>query len=391
MKKIIFLILTVFAVSCGKKEESVDNLIADGDLAKMRSKKTELVNQQTEVKLELDKLNAAIDKKDPRTQAALVTTRTLTDSVFKHYIEVQGNVNTDQNIIIYPEFSGILTRVYVKEGEHVRKGQLLAKIDDNGMSSQLARQEAQTTLAKTTYDRQKRLWDQKIGSEIQYLEAKTNYEASKAANDQLSSQVSKANITAPFSGVVDDIIADQGQVVTQGQSQVIRLVNLDDMYVDASIPESFLGKVKQGGDVIIELASLGKELKGTIRQVGNFVNPDNRTFTIKIAIPNADSAIKPNLIATVKINDYTVDDAITIPANAIQENAAGESIAYIYEPKTDSTGVAKQVKLEKGYTYDQNVEITSGLQTGQTLILEGSRSLRDGQEVKTQNQAIDIK
>ena len=232
MKKFITLfILAVLAISCGNKEESVDDLIENGNLGKLRSKKTELVDQQTALKLQLDKLNAAIDKKDPRTRIALVTTTTLKDSTFKHYIEVQGNVNTDQNIIIYPEFSGILTRVFVKEGDRVKKGQLLAKIDDNGMSSQLARQEAQTALAKTTFERQKRLWDQKIGSEIQYLESKTNYEASKAATDQLRSQVNKANITAPFSGVIDDIIAEQGQVVTQGQSQVMRLINLDDMYV----------------------------------------------------------------------------------------------------------------------------------------------------------------
>ena len=388
MKKFITLfILAVLAISCGNKEESVDDLIENGDLGKLRSKKTELVDQQTALKLQLDKLNAAIDKKDPRTRIALVTTTTLKDSTFKHYIEVQGNVNTDQNIIIYPEFSGILTRVFVKEGDRVKKGQLLAKIDDNGMSSQLARQEAQTALAKTTFERQKRLWDQKIGSEIQYLESKTNYEASKAATDQLRSQVNKANITAPFSGVIDDIIAEQGQVVTQGQSQVMRLINLDDMYVDASIPESFLGSVKQGTEVKIELASLGKEYTGKVRQVASFVSPDNRTFSIKIAIPNADQAVKPNLIATVKINDYTADKALTVPSNVIQENAAGESIAYVYEPKTDSTGVAKQVILEKGFSYGDQIEIKSGLEVGQTLILEGARSLRDGQEVTSENQA----
>lgn len=387
MKKIASLIVIVATlISCGGgSEQSVDDVIANGELPELRAKKSELVNQQNQLKAEIDKLTEALEKRDVRKQAALVTTHVIKDTTFNHFIEVQGNVETDENIIIYPEFSGILTNVYVEEGQQVRKGQRLAKIDDGGMSSQLARQEAQTTLAKTTFERQKRLWDQKIGSEIQYLEAKTNYEASQAATNQLRSQIAKSVITAPFSGVIDDIIAEQGQVVNQGQSSVMRLVNLDDMYVNAAIPESFLGKVSKGTDVIVELNSLGTSFEGKILQVGNFVNPDNRTFTIKVAIPNPDNKVKPNLIANVKVNDYTSENAIAIPENIIQQNAAGESIAYIYEPKTDSTGIAKQVKLEKGLTHNDTVEITSGLQEGQTLILDGARSLRDGQEVTSKN------
>tara|TARA_R110002020_G_scaffold149855_7_gene326333 strand:+ start:298 stop:1479 length:1182 start_codon:yes stop_codon:yes gene_type:complete len=382
MKKLITIsIVALLLASCGNKEESVDELVANGDLAELRAKKTELSTQQSEIKSEIDKLNAAIAKKDTKKRAPLVTVQTLNDSIFKHYIEVQGNVETDENIIIYPEFSGILTRVFVTEGQRVTKGQQLAKIDDGGLSSQLARQEAQTTLAKTTFERQKRLWDQKIGSEIQFLEAQTNYEASKAASDQLRSQVGKTVITAPFTGVVDNIIAEQGQVVNQGQTEVIRLVNLDDMYVNAAVPESYLSAVSRGTEVIIALSSLGKEFEGTVRQVGNYVNPNNRTFNVKVSIPNADNSVKPNLIATVKVNDYTASDAITIPENVLQENAAGESIAYVYEPVTDSTGTARQIKLQKGYNYQDQVEITSGLEEGQKLIVEGARTLRDGQEV----------
>ena len=382
MKKLITIsIIALLLASCGNKQESVDELVANGNLAELRAKKTELSTQQSDIKSEIDKLNAAIAKKDTKKRAPLVTIQTLSDSIFKHYIEVQGNVETDQNIIIYPEFSGILTRVYVKEGQRVTKGQLLAKIDDGGLSSQLARQEAETTLAKTTFERQKRLWDQKIGSEIQFLEAQTNYQASKAATDQLRSQVGKTNITAPFTGVVDNIIAEQGQVVNQGQTEVIRLVNLDDMYVNAAVPETYLSAVSKGTEVIIALSSLGKEFEGKVRQVGNYVNPDNRTFNVKISIPNVDNSVKPNLIATVKVNDYTAPTAITIPENVLQENAAGESIAYVYEPVTDSTGTARQIKLKKGYNYQNQVEITSGLEKGQKLIVEGARTLRDGQEV----------
>lgn len=388
MKKLITtLLFSTLLVACSGKGDSVESIISSDNLEKMIAKKSELVKEQIALKTEIDKLSNEIAKRDKRSNAALVTTKALEASPFKHYIEIQGNVETDQNMIIYPEFSGILTQVYVKEGQHVSKGQRLAKIDDGGLSSQLARQEAQTTLAKTTFERQERLWNQKIGSEIQYLEAKTNYDASKAATQQLRSQLSKTLITAPFSGYIDDIIAERGQVVVPGQSPVMRVVNLNDMYVDASVPESYLGKISKGTEVIVDLASLGTEITGTVRQVGNFVNPDNRSFSIKIAIPNKDQMIKPNLIATVRVNDYNAENAIIIPANLIQENAAGESITYIFEPKSDGSGIAKQVKLELGQSYGDQVEITKGLETGQFIIVEGARALRPGQEVTTTTQA----
>jgi len=382
MKNILTIaLLSLFLVSCGNKEESVQAIIKNGDLSAMRAKKNELVNQQNALKAEIDSLNQAIETKDDRKTAALVTVETLQDTIFKHYFEVQGNVETDQNIILYPEFTGVLTQVYVKEGQRVAKGQRLARIDDGGLGSELARQEAQTTLAKTTYERQKRLWDQKIGSEISFLEAQTNYEAMQAATAQLRSRLGKSVITAPFSGVIDNTLADQGQVVNAGQTPVIRLINLSNMYVSASIPEAFLGKVTEGTEVKIRLSSLGKTYEGKVQQVGNFVNPDNRTFDVKIALPNSDNAIKPNLIATVMVNDYTTESALLVPENVIQQNAAGNSITYIYDEQGDGSAVAKQVQIEQGYSDDKMVEITSGLKSGDKLIIEGVRSLRDGQQV----------
>ncbi|MEC8884492.1 MAG: biotin/lipoyl-binding protein, partial [Bacteroidota bacterium] len=175
MKNILSLaFVSLLLISCGEKEESVEQIIENGDITAMRAKKTELVNEQNAIKANIDSLNAAIDKLDVKKKAALVTAVTLQDTLFKHYFEVQGNVDTDQNIVLYAEYTGVLTQLYVKEGQRVAKGQRLAKIDDGGLGSELARQEAQTALAKTTFERQKRLWDQKIGSEITYLEAKTN-------------------------------------------------------------------------------------------------------------------------------------------------------------------------------------------------------------------------
>ncbi|WP_310991527.1 efflux RND transporter periplasmic adaptor subunit [Aequorivita marina] len=386
MKKITLLLITLVTLaSCGNDKKSVDAIIDSGDLSAVKSKRTELNQQQRDLKSDIDKLNAYIDSHEKRERPALITAQVIKDTLFKHYVEVQGNVETNQNVVLNAEYSGILTKVYVKEGQQVSKGQRLAKIDDGGLSSQVAQQEAQLALTKTTFERQQRLWEQKIGSEIQYLQAKTNYEAAKNATQQLRSQLGKTVITAPFSGVIDNIISDPGQVVTPGQTPIIRLVNLSDMYVKASIPETYLKNIKKGTQVKVKLTSINEEFTGTVRQVSNFINPNNRSFDIQVEIPNKDGLIKPNLIATVKVNDYTAEDAITIPENILQENAAGETIAYLYQPVNDSVGTAKRIILNTGLSYENHAEVKSGLKKGDTIILEGAKTLRDGQKVSIKN------
>ena len=384
MKKIIFILtISVLLASCGGNDQSVDTLIENGNLTEIKSKKAELNNQQKELKAKIDKLNTYINKNEKKSKAQLVTTKKLEDTIFKHFVEVQGDVETDENIIIFPEYSGVLTEVYVNEGDQVSKGQVLAKIDDGGLSSQLAQQETQAQLAKTTYERRKNLWDQKIGSEIQFLEAKTNYEAAVKTADQTRSQLSKTQITAPFKGTIDDIIAEEGQVVNQGQTQVMRLIDLNDMYVTASVPENYLRSVEKGSEVKIELGAINEEYTGIIRQVGSFINPDNRKFDVEIEIPNPDGFIKPNMIATVLINNYTNQNAITIPEIILQENAQGETIAYLYEQQNDSTAIAKKVVLELGLSYENQIEVKKGLNTGDVIVLEGAKNLRDGQRITT--------
>ncbi|WP_313112153.1 efflux RND transporter periplasmic adaptor subunit [Aequorivita sediminis] len=382
MKKIFLLIIfTATLVSCGGDQKSVDSLIESGDLSAIKTKRTELNQQQRDLKADIDKLNEYIDSHEKKERPALITAQEIKDTIFKHYVEVQGNVETNQNVVLNAEYSGVLTNIYVKEGQRVSRGQRLAKIDDGGLSSQVAQQEAQLALAKTTFERQERLWEQKIGSEIQYLQAKTNYEAAKNTTNQLRSQLGKTIITAPFSGVIDDIISDPGQVVVPGQTPIIRLVNLSDMYVKASIPETYLTNIKKGTRVEVNLASINENFTGTVRQVSNYINPNNRSFEIQVEIPNKDGNVKPNLIATVKVNDYTAENAVTIPENILQENAAGETIAYIYKPVDDSTGVAKRIIIETGLSYGNQTEVKSGLKKGDTIIMEGAKTLRDGQKV----------
>lgn len=386
MKKSLFLLILIATlVSCGGDNKSVDAIISAGDMTAVKAKRAELNKQQRELKAEIDKLNQYIETHEKKERPALVTAEVIKDTLFKHYVEVQGNVETDQNVVLNAEYSGVLTNVYVKEGQRVSKGQRLAKIDDGGLSSQVAQQEAQMALAQTTFERQQRLWEQKIGSEIQYLQAKTNYESAKNVTQQLRSQLSKTVITAPFSGVVDEIISDLGQVVVPGQTPIIRLVNLSDMYVKASIPETYLKNIKKGTQVKVTLASINEEFTGKVRQVSNYINPNNRSFDIQIEIPNKDGLVKPNLIATVKVNDYSAENVITVPENILQENAAGETIAYLYQPINDSIGVAKRVLLETGLSYENHTEVKSGIKKGDTIIKEGAKTLRDGQKVTIKN------
>lgn len=387
MKNLVSAVLfSLLLISCGNsKEQSVDDVIETNDLEEIQAKKRELSQQQSLLASQLDKLDAAITKLDPNKSLPLVITTTVDDTLFQHFTVVQGEVATNENIIIYPEFSGVLERVFVKDGDKVRKGQVLARIDEGGLSSQLAQLETRATLAKTTFERQKRLWDQNIGSEIQFLEAQTNYEAAQNAVNQLKTQLDKTNVRAPFSGVIDEVISDEGLVVNPGQNQLFRLVNLDNMYVQAAVPENYLSQISKGTSVLVELSAIGKQFKGTVRQVGNFINPNNRTFQIEIAIPNEEGLLKPNLIATVKLNDYSAENAIIIPENSIQKNSMGENLVFVFEPETDSTGLAKKIPVELGYTSRDSVEVTQGLQPGDRLIVQGARNLRDNQKVQIQN------
>jgi membrane fusion protein, multidrug efflux system len=387
MKKLVYIsFLSLLIVSCGNPDEnSVDEVIATGDLEQIRTKKIELSREQRDLATKMERLDAAINELDPSRRLPQVSTETVKDTIFRHYTRVQGDVATRENIIIYPEFSGVLTRVHVKEGDRVSRGALLATIDDGGLSSQLSQLEAQATLAKTTFERQQRLWEQNIGSEIQFLEAQTAYQSAQNAVDQLRSQLGKTNVRAPFSGVIDEVISDEGQVVSPGQNQLFRLVNLQNMYVQASVPETYLNQIQEGSGVIVEIPAINKQYEGKVRQVGNFINPNNRTFQIEVSLPNDDGSIKPNLIATVKLNDYTSENAMVIPESAIQKNSLGESLIYVFRSENDSIGTAQRIVIETGYNQDNMVEVLEGIQPGDEVIVEGSRNLRDEQRVKLRN------
>ncbi|MEW4923885.1 efflux RND transporter periplasmic adaptor subunit [Algibacter sp. 2305UL17-15] len=379
----ILFISAIILTSCGgDKNKSVEDIIASNDLELMRQKKTELDVKVQEISAQLKQLEKEIKTLDPQEKIPLITTITAKEGVFNHFVELQGNVSTKQNVVITAEYGGVLSNVYVKEGQKVRKGQTLAKIDDGGLSQQLAQVKIQTELAKTTFERQARLWEQKIGSEIQYLQAKSTYEAQQQAVNQLQQQVGKTLARAPFSGTIDDVITEQGSVVAPGQSQLFRIVNLDDMYVETDVPEAYVSEIVPGKSVKVNFPVLGKEVDAKVRQAGNFINPANRTFKVEIALPNKGITVKPNLTAKLKINDYTNNTAILIPQSIISENAEGEQFVYTISDKADKKAKAKRAIIETGKTQGDNIEVLSGIKNGDEIIDEGARSVKDGQEVK---------
>ena len=386
MKKILtFLFLSVLIMSCGGESEntSVEGVIDSGDLSAIREKRNEIVASQQKAANQLKELDQAIAKLDTTKKFPLVTTIKAKDTLFNHYLELQGNVETKKNIVLYPEFSGTLTRLYVKEGQKVNRGQLLARIDDGGLGQQLAQMEVQAALAKTTFERQEKLWEQKIGSEIQFLQAKTNYEAQQNAIKQMKSQLGKTTINAPFSGVIDDIMAEQGSVVAAGQTAVIRIINLKDMYIETEVPESYITSISEGKEVKVHFPVLNKSIDTKVRQAGNYINPNNRSFTVEIEVPNKEGIIKPNLTARVQLNDYTNEKAILIPQSIISENSEGDQYVYVVEGSDEAaTAKAKRTFVQTGKTQEDYIEILEGISDGDQLISEGARSVKDGQEVE---------
>lgn len=379
---ILLITLALTLISCGGKNEKIDNnkiesLIENKDLGGLKSAKDVISTDYSELRTQLDRINSALEKLDTVTKAFDVTVASVKDTLFTHYVEFQGGVKTKQNVVILSEYNGTLTEINVKEGQRVSKGQLLAKIDDGGLSQQVAQLQAQADLAQTTFERQKKLWKQKIGSEIQYLQAETNAKAAKNALEQLKSQLDKTSVRAPFTGTIDDVIADQGSIVGAG-SALFRIVNLNSMYVEAEVPEKYLTSVKKGTSATVYFPMLGETLKSKVRQVSNFINPNNRSFKIEVAVPNKNGLIKPNLTSKISVNDYTNQNAILIPLSIISENGEGQEYVYVATKKHGKT-IAQKAIIETDKSLGDFIEVTNGLKLGDKIVIEGARAIKEGQ------------
>ncbi len=376
-KKILpLLIAATLIVSCGEKDnnQTVDQLIAAKNNKELQARKAV-------IQADLAKIDAALSTLNVKKEEALVSVMTLKDTVFSHYLDIQGSVNTKENILIQPEMPGTLVVLNAKAGQHVSKGQLLARVDDGGSSQQVASLETQYQLAKTTFERQKNLWNQKIGSEIQYLQAQTQMLSLQRSVAQAKAMLAKTVIRAPFSGTIDEVFVERGQVVSAGAQGLMRIVNLNNMYVSTSVPESYIGKLKVGTQVDVFLTSLNKNYKGKVRQIGNFINPNNRSFGIEVSIPNPENLLRPNQVAKLKVIDYTAKNAIVVPTNVIQEDGQGNKFVFVAINSNGKTATAKKIIVTTGKSSDNVTEILTGLSANDIIVTEGVNTISEGMKL----------
>ena len=384
MNKIYTLLLIIIISGCNSsRNASIESLIESGDLEELKKRKKEYVDAMNTMKVELNEINNGISLLDENERLTLVSKYEIQQTIFNTYIEAQANLKTRKNVLILPEFQGTLEKVFVSEGQKVKKGQLLAEINDSGLNEQYEQMVIQAEFAKENFERTQRLWDNNIGSEMQYLKSKTDYEASKKMVDQMKDRLSKTKIYAPFDGEIDEIISNVGSNLIPGVSQILRLVNLDIIYAESFVSEKYISFIGEGTEAIVQIPLLNMEYTSSVNQTGNFINPSNRTFRIEVPVENFDNRIKQNLDAKIKINIYKKDDAIVIPLRIVREDALGKNFVYVMsEDNKEGVYLTSKQFITLGNKSEDKVEVTEGLALGDIVVLEGAYSVEDSQRVK---------
>ncbi len=378
MKKIILISLFILSVvSC--QQNKTATVTATGDLAAQK----QAIEKQID---SLHKILADINRRlgeQQEQEIPFIDAHTAGKSPFDHYIELQGNIDTDGNVMVVPEAMGSVKKIYKNEGDHVRRGEVLMLIDDALIRNQINEVNTQYELAKTAFERQKRLWDQKIGSEMAFLQAKTRKQSLERKLVTLRSQLDKFKIKAPVSGTLDDLMIKRGEMAAP-QRPVARIVNLSQVYMQADVSEKYLPVIKKGTPVIIEFPELDKTLNASISYTGNFIHPNNRTFKIRINLSNKDGSLKPNLTGDIKIKDFHTDKAVVLPLSLIQEDRQGNNFVFLLKEIKDKPGTYQVVKqiVQTGVQYKGKAVITSGLKEGDQIAGEASRGLTEGDKVK---------
>lgn len=387
MKKFYISILVLLIISCNSSGSSnITSLIENGDIEELKKRKKEYVDTMNTMQVELNEINDGIAFLDENEKLTLVSSYEIKEKVFNSYIEAQANLKTRKNILILPEFQGTLEQIFVTEGQYVNKGRLLAEINDSGLKEQLEQLTIQANFAKENFERTERLWNNNIGSEIQFLKSKTDFESSQKMVEQMKDRLAKTKVYAPFDGEVDEIISNQGSNLIPGVSQILRLVNLDKIYAEASVSEKYISFIEEGTEAIVQVPLLGKEIKSKIIQTGNFINPNNRTFRVEVPVENIDNKIKQNLDAKIKINIYSKKDAVIIPLKIVREDASGKNFVYVMNQDVkEGVYITDKTFISLGNKNNTDIEVTEGLKIGDMLVLEGASIVEDSQRVKLIN------
>ncbi len=367
MKRILIgITAAVIVASCSKP--------AENDEAAMRQQLQEYKQQQYELDQKIEALEKQLSDSTEE-ETVQVEVKQLEARPFEHFIEVTGEVEADQNVNVSPESVGVIESILVKEGQRVSKGQLLAKLNTTTLERSMEDIQIQLDLANTNFQRQKNLWDQNIGSEMQFLQAKTNKESLEKRLEGLKAQLEMSEIESPVDGVVDVIYQKKGEIAGP-QQPFAKVVNINDVKIYADVSESYLTKVHRGDLVNVFFPALKRESQARISQIGNTIDPNTRTFRIRIDLSNPDQMIKPNLVSVIKIRDYAADSAIVIPSLYVKEDFVGK-YTYVVENENGSE-MAKKVYVTTGVTDNNMTEITNGLSEGMKVISEGFNEVADG-------------
>lgn len=372
-QKITLLLVGLFILSCGAGPEKGT---LEEKKAELEKYKKELAEIQKKIK-DLEEWIAANDTSVDSQKKAKVAIAEVKPKQFMHFIELQGMIDSEDNAFVGPAIPGLVTSINVKEGDLVGRGRVMATTESSNLQSALVEIQTSLDLATIAYEKQKRLWDQNIGSEIQYLQAKSNMESLQARKKSIQSQIAMTRIVAPFRGTVDAIKVQVGEMANPGMSG-IRVVNLDKMKATANVSDTYISNVKKGAPVIVEVPDLGISMDAKITFVSKSVNSTTRSFTVDVKLSNKDKMLRPNLVAKVLINDETIEDAIVVPSKVIQSSINGEHYVMLAEKK-DGLFIAKKVIVETGSDYRGETVILSGIKEGDIVVTEGYVDLIEGQ------------
>ncbi len=383
MKKLILTLSLIILFGCNSsRNSSINDLIKKGDLKTLKKKKKESVDLMNDLRLDLNEINKGITLLDENEQIQVISKFNVIEKEFNTYVKLQANLKSRKNVVILSEFQGPLKNLFVKEGQAVKQGQLLAEINDSGLKEQLDQMLIQANFTKDNFDRIKRLWEKNIGSEMQFLKAKSDFETSNKMVEQIRNQLSKTKIYSPFDGEIDEIISNLGSNLVPG-SPMLRVVNLDIIYAEAQVPEKYVSSIEVGTEAIVSIPLLDKEVTSQIIQSGNFINPNSRTFRVEAPVKNKDKRIKQNLNARIKIKNYSNLKALVVPLRVIREDASEKSFIYKLVA-TDKEDIFITVKsfVETGNNNDEEIEIITGVSIGDVIVLEGANNVEDNQRVR---------
>lgn len=377
MKTNVLLIVGIVLLTMNACEQKDPVQEKKDDLKKQKTELQKIKTSITELEKEISALDPEFAKENRR--ATLITTTPVEKKLFEHYVEVSGAVKSRKNVLISAENMGNINRLLVEEGHEVKKGQLIISMDTELFQRNLEQLQTEYTLAKTMFEKQANLWNQNIGTEVQYLEAKNRKESIERQIANINTQVSKSQVRAPFAGTIENVFVREGEMAQMG-APLVRIVNHQGMYIRADLSDSFIGKFKKGDNAIIHFPSIDKTVQSRISSVGQVIDEMNRTFAIEATLPATSFTIKPNLLAIVKLKDYKENNAVVIPSKLIQKDNKGDFV-FVTENNNDEL-IAKKVQIKRGVTYKNITMITEGLEGTENLINEGFRNVANGGKVK---------